>query len=178
MDEHRDGNIGCNVAIWPQAREAMIDKHQMRSNQTLARAACLIGGVFDGLTLLPMLLPNFGGTLFDIQGFFPGPDYRYAMNLAASLMLGWTLLLFWASKHPMEYAGVLMLTAVVVFCLMLAGSRAVLSGFISLRRMLPVFALQFGLLILFLVGYLQVSRLSQGSRLDSENQDEIRKEGE
>jgi hypothetical protein len=146
----------------------MIDKHPMRSNEALARAACIIGGIVDGLMLLPMLLPSLGGNLFGIQDFLPGSDYRYAMNIAASLMLGWTLVLFWASWRPVERAAVLMLTAMVVVCLVLAGSHAVLSGFIPLRKMLPVFSLQGGLITLFLIGYLQVSRLSRGSRPDSE----------
>lgn len=78
----------------------MIDRHEMGGNDAFAKAACIICGAFDGLMLLPMLLPSLGGRLFGLQQFFPGPDYRYAMNVAASLMLGWTLLLFWASWRP------------------------------------------------------------------------------
>jgi hypothetical protein len=80
------------------------------------------------------------------------------MNVAASLMLGWTLLLFWASRRPIERASVLLLTAIVVFSLMLAGSYAVLSGFVPLRKMLPVFVLQIGMTGLFLTSYLLASR--------------------
>jgi len=136
----------------------MIDKHAMRNNEVFAATVCIIGGAFDGLMMLPMLLPSLGGKLFGLREFSPGPDYRYAINVAASLMLGWTLLLFWAAWRPIERAAVLMLTAIVVACLMLAGSRAVLSGFIPLRKMLPVFALQVGLVALFLTGYVQVRR--------------------
>lgn len=152
----------------------MIDRHEMGGNEAFARAACIICGAFDGLMLLPMLLPSLGGRLFGLQEFFPGPDYRYAMNVAASLMLGWTLLLFWASWRPIERGVVLMLTAIVVVCLMLAGSYAVSSGFIPLRRMLPVFAVQVCLIALCLTGYLHVSRLSPGSRSDQKDHGEIR----
>jgi hypothetical protein len=138
----------------------------MGSKQRFARAVCVVGGVFDGLMLLPMLLPGLGGKLFGLQAFSPGPDYRYAMNVAASLMLGWTLLLFWASRRPVERAAVLLLTAIVVAGLMLAGICAVYSGFISLGMMLPVFVLQCGLAALFLTGYIKASRCNCGSRED------------
>jgi len=142
----------------------MVDKDRAKSNETLARAACIIGGLFDGLMLFPMLIPSIGGRLFSLAGFLPGPDYRYAMNVAASLMLGWTLLLFWASRRPIERASVLLLTAIVVIGLMLAGSHAVLSGFVPLRKMLPVFVVQFGLTGLFLTSYLLASRLPGHAR--------------
>ena len=84
------------------------------NNQRFARVACVIGGVFDALMLPPMLIPRLGGKLFGLQAFAPGPDYRYAIHVAAALMLGWTLLLFWAARRPIERAAVLPLTAIVV----------------------------------------------------------------
>jgi hypothetical protein len=144
----------------------MIDDDEFRSARRFARVACVVGGVFDGLTLFPMIFPSLGGKMFGLQAFAPGADYRYAMNVGASLMLGWTLLLFWAAWRPIERAGVLLLTAVVVFGLMLAGAGAVFSGLVLLRNMLPIFVLQFCVLSLFLIGYLKVSRLSPGSRAE------------
>ena len=135
-------------------------------NQRFAKTACIVGGVFDGLMLLPMLLPGLGGKLFGLQAFSPGSDYRYAMNVATSLMLGWTVLLFWASRRPIERATVLLLTAVVVAGLMPAGLCAVFSGFIPLRNMLPVFAMQCGLVALFSTGYRKASRSNRGSLAD------------
>lgn len=118
------------------------EKDEVKHNEALARAACIIGGVFDALMLLPMLFPSLGGKLFGLRESFPGSDYHYAMSVAASLMLGWTLLLFWASRRPVQRAAVLMLTAIVVACLMLAGGHAVLSGFIPLRKLFTDFAAQ------------------------------------
>jgi hypothetical protein len=133
----------------------MVDRIEVKNNEALPRAACLIGAVFDGLTLLPMLITSLAAKLFGLEGFLPGADYRYAMNIASSLMLGWTLLLFWAAWRPIERRGVLGLTAIIVACFMLVGSGAVLSGFIPLANMVPVLVLQAGLAVLFLVGYLR-----------------------
>jgi hypothetical protein len=133
----------------------MVDRIAIKKKQALPRAACLIGAVFDGLALLPMLIAPLTAKLVGLEDFLPGADYRYAMNIASSLMLGWTLLLFWAAWRPIERRGVLGLTAIIVACFMLAGSGAVLSGFIPLANMLPVLLLQAGLAVLFLVGYLR-----------------------
>jgi hypothetical protein len=135
----------------------MVDRIEIKKKEALPRAACLIGAIFDGLVLLPMLIPGLAAKLFGIESFLPGADYHYAMNIAASLMLGWTLLLLWAAMRPMERRGVLGLTAIVVACLVLAGSGAVLSGFIPLANLLPVLVLQAGLSVLFLVGYLRAT---------------------
>lgn len=142
----------------------MVDVDRAKSSEALARAACIIGGLFDGLMVVPMLLPSVGGRLFGLEGFLPGADYRYAMDVAASLMLGWTLLLFWASRRPLERASVLLLTAIVVVSLMLAGSHAVLSGFVPPRKMLPVFVLQSALTVLFLTSYLLAMSLPSDAR--------------
>jgi hypothetical protein len=122
----------------------------------LPRIACLIGGVVDGIMLIPMLSPRVGGAMFGIEGFAPGPEYRYAMGVAASLMLGWTLLLLWsAGQPPRQQAGVLLLTAIVVLALMLAGGYAVQSGMVRLGRMVPTWLMQGSLEIVFLAAFLQ-----------------------
>ena len=57
----------------------MDDKEKARSIEALARAACIIGGLFDGVMLFPMLFPSIGGRLFGLDGFLHGADYRYAI---------------------------------------------------------------------------------------------------
>ena len=136
---------------------------KIESRVRFAKAVCILGAVFDALTLPPMLLPKMGEKMFGMQNFFPGPDYRYAMNVGASLMLGWTLLLLWAARRPVERAAVLLLTVVVVLGLFAAGMSAVLSGLIPLKNMIPVFAMQSIVIALFSTGYGRVRRLSPGS---------------
>lgn len=126
---------------------------KIENNLRFARIVCIVGAVFDGLTLFPMLFPSLGRKMFGIAGFSLGADYRYAMNLGASLMLGWTLLLFWAARRPVERAGVLLLTVVVVIGLALAGADAVSSGLIPLQNMLPVFVFQSCLVVIFITAY-------------------------
>jgi hypothetical protein len=133
---------------------------KIESRLKFAKAVCLFGAVFDGLTLLPMLFPSLGGKIFGIRSFFPGSDYIYAMNIGASLMLGWTLLLIWAAQRPIERVGVILLTVVVVIGLLAAGLSAVSSGLIPLKNMIPVFVLQTVVIALFSAAYMKVHRLN------------------
>ena len=91
--------------------------------------------------------------------FEPGADYRYAMGMGASLMVGWTALLLWADRRPMERKGVLPLTVLPVIAGLAANqARGVLAGFLPLAAVLPVWALQLGLCALFLSSYRRARR--------------------
>ena len=120
----------------------------------LLRIAYWAGAILDAIALVPMLSPAIGGAMLGIPDFHPGPDYRYAMYLAASLMLGWTCLLIWADRKPLERRGVLVLTAFpVVAGLFLAGVYAVASRLVDIGHLLPTFVLQLLVAALFLYAY-------------------------
>jgi hypothetical protein len=101
-----------------------------------------------------MLCPRIGGIMFGIDNFNPGNDYKYAMMVSASLMLGWTVLLIWADRKPIERKGVIMITVIpVVVGLILAGTFAVYCGLIKIEKMIPTWIIQLTLLILFCYSY-------------------------
>lgn len=71
-----------------------------------------------------------------------------------AVMFGWTILLIWADRKPLERKGVLILTAFpVVSGLLLAEFYAVIRGIISFERMLPTGVFLVGLIILFSFSY-------------------------
>jgi hypothetical protein len=120
----------------------------------MLRVAYRTGAILDGLTIVPMVSPRVGAAMFGLRDFHPGPDYRYAMYLAASLMLGWTCLLLWADRKPLERRGVLVLTVVPVIAgLFAAGVYAVAAGMVELRFLLPMFVIQVLVSVLFLRAY-------------------------
>ena len=83
-----------------------------------------------------------------------GNDYRYAMMIGASLMLGWTVLLIWADRKPVERKGVILITVLpVIVGMTLAGIFAVGSGLIKIDKMIPTWVIQTILLVLFLYSY-------------------------
>ena len=112
------------------------------------RASYWIGAIFDALVLIPMLSPRVASIAFGIPSFNPGSDYRYAMAIAASLMLGWVCLLIWADRKPVERRGVLLLTIFPVLTgLVISGVYAVTSNMIPINKMLPTWIMQ-GMLVL------------------------------
>ena len=73
------------------------------------RASYWAGAALDALAALSMLVPSLFAATNGLPDFHPGLDYRYAMGMGDSLMLGWTALLLWADRKPLERKGVLLL---------------------------------------------------------------------
>jgi hypothetical protein len=110
----------------------------------LLRISYWVGAISDGFATLRMLFPRI----------VSGSEYRYALGLGASLMLGWTFLLLWADRKPMERKGVLLLTVFpVCMGLLLAEIYAVIRGVITLNEMLPTAIFLIVLIILFSFSY-------------------------
>jgi len=106
----------------------------------LLRISYWVGIFADGFATLLMLFPKIDS----------GSEYRYALGLGASLMFGWTLLLIWADRKPMERKGVLLLTVFPVCTgLLSAEIYAVITGVITLNKMLPTAIFLVVLIILF-----------------------------
>lgn len=118
----------------------------MREKRIL-RAVFLAGAVTDAIALLPMLLPSLAIRLWgvhDVSG-----SYRVAMGCAASLMLGWTILLVWASREPLERRAVAPLTLLVISGIVVAEVVGTVSGILDAWRLVPTWCLQAVLIILF-----------------------------
>jgi len=110
-----------------------------------------LGAIVDLAAGVQMLCPPLFAFGMGLGAFHPGADYRYAMGMGASLMFGWTALLLWADRKPIERMGVLPLTvAPVIAGLALNQAAGVSSGFISLVAAAPIWALQTALTGLFL----------------------------
>ena len=60
----------------------------MRKKILLLRVCYWIGAVADAISAIVMLLPSIGGSMYGISDFYPGYEYRYAMGLGTSLMIG------------------------------------------------------------------------------------------
>ena len=123
----------------------------MRKQEDLLKVAFAAGAVTDALAVLPMLIPSLAGLLWGFED--TTGSYRFAMGYGASLMLGWTGLLLWAWRRPVERRFVAALTVMVICGLVATEIAAVLSGVLSVWRMLPTWCLQAVLLALFAAGF-------------------------
>ena len=119
--------------------------------ERLLRAAFLAGAVTDALALGPLVAPPLARLLWGFED--PSGAYRFAMGYAASLMLGWTALLMWAYRRPLERAFVAALTVLVIYGLIATEVAAVWSGAMPASRMIPTWVLQTVLLGLFATAY-------------------------
>jgi len=127
----------------------------MKNKINFLRISYWFGAVLDGIMVIPMLFPRIGGEMFGINNFNPGNDYKYAMMVGASLMLGWTVLLIWADRKPVERKGIILITIIpVVIGMILAGVFAVIVGLIHWQNMLPTWIIQLLLLIVFFYSYI------------------------
>lgn len=115
----------------------------MTEDARLLRLCCWIGAAVDAFAVLQMLSPRVFALFYGLEGFSPGPDYRFAMGMGASLMAGWTALLLWAARKPVERRAVLLLTVFPVIAgLALGEVLAIREGFIDVPHALPAFAFQ------------------------------------
>jgi hypothetical protein len=127
----------------------------MKNKIIFLRISYWFGAVLDGIMVIPMLFPRVGGKMFGINNFNPGNDYKYAMMIGASLMLGWTVLLIWADRKPVERKGIILITIIpVVIGMVLAGVFAVTVDLIHWQNMLPTWIIQLLLLIVFFYSYI------------------------
>lgn len=118
------------------------------------RASYWAGAILDVLAALSMLSPRLFAATNGLSGFRPGSEYRYAMGMGASLMLGWTVLLLWADRKPVERRDVLLITIVpVVAGLVVNEIVAVRAGFLPLATTAPIWIAQALLSILFVTSH-------------------------
>lgn len=132
----------------------MILNQRTPSHILWLKANYRVGALVDGIMVVPLLVPSIAGAMFGIDDFQPGADFRYAACVGASLMAGWTALLLWADRRPVERKGIVILTLIPVLVgLMLSGAFAVRSGLIKPADMLPTFVLQGLLSLSYLCSY-------------------------
>ncbi len=111
------------------------------------RAVFLAGAVTDAVALLPMLLPSLATWLWGLRD--ASDSYQLAMRCGASLMLGWTLLLVWASRRPLERYVVAPFTVLVVGGIIVSEIAGAAEGVVDVWRVVPTWCLQAILLVLF-----------------------------
>jgi len=127
--------------------------HQGRAVRWV-RGSFSCGAIADFLAVVAMVFPGIGASLYGLKDFRPGSDFIYAIDTAAALMLGWTALLLWADRRPLERKGVLVLTVCPVIAGMVLGEIvAVRGGLLPLVNVIPTFVVQIALSALFLYSY-------------------------
>ena len=93
------------------------------------RAICWVGVAADALWAVALVYPSLYGLLTGQPQLPIDLSLRLAMGIGASLMMGWTLLLAWTAKNPVERKAVLLLTAFpVIFGLIIVAGTGWIHG--------------------------------------------------
>lgn len=120
----------------------------------MLRISYWVGAITDGLFVIPLVFPALGRVIFRLPDSSIAPEFNYISYIGASLMLGWTILLIWADRKPLERKGVLLITVFpVVAGLALSGIYLAVSGVVSLHSIIPTLILQACITALFLFSY-------------------------
>lgn len=119
----------------------------------LLHIAYWTGAAADFIVAIGMIFPGILKRAYALDTFIPDPSFTFAMRFGAALMLGWTALLIWADRKPVERRGVLILTVFVIIGLMLSTLYAVISGFVPVREMILTWIFQVLLVVLFSMSY-------------------------
>ena len=82
----------------------------------LLKLSFMIGAVADTIVAANWFAIAFGARIPNALCFFEGSgtDYRFAMYIAAIIMAGWAVLLFWGGQKPAERKGLLLITASLI----------------------------------------------------------------
>jgi len=91
-----------------------------------------LGIAADALWAVALFVPSVFGMLLGNSEFNPDIQVRSIMGIGGSLMTGWTFLLIWAVRKPIERRAVILLTAFpVVFGIFIVTLIGFLEGNIS-----------------------------------------------
>jgi hypothetical protein len=126
----------------------------------LLHIAYWIGIIADAISTIILLIPELAQFTFGLSNISYGEEYLYVSRIAASLMFGWTFLLIWADRKPIERRGILLLTIIpVVVGIMISGLVAVNSNFIQLQNILPLWIFNIILIIIYLISFSKANKL-------------------
>jgi hypothetical protein len=117
----------------------------------------IIADAFEAIrmTFPRLFLATTGSTLPPDTGF------RFGLLYGAPVMLGWTLLLLWADRKPLERKGVLLCVIPVIIAYIVVELIGVRIGAVAPAVTVPTFVLQVALVALCLFSYLGARTMEQ-----------------
>ncbi|MBN1532616.1 MAG: hypothetical protein JXA20_08140 [Spirochaetes bacterium] len=142
----------------------------MKREITFLRTCYWFGAIVDAIAVLPLLFPEVAGAMFGINPASVGNDFLYIGRVGASLMAGWTALLLWADRKPVERRGVILLTLVPVLVGLIAASiAAAAAAAFPVERLVPLWVFYGIAGPLYVFGYRIARRIAaQGESMNTE----------
>jgi hypothetical protein len=82
----------------------------MHSQIRWLRISYWTGAIIDALACIPLVNSDVWAALNHVPNFHASVEFRYAQGFAAVFMAGWTALLVWADRNPLDRRGILVIT--------------------------------------------------------------------
>jgi hypothetical protein len=124
----------------------------MKRSIRLLRICYWWGIVADAVMAVLMVFPRLFIRFMRVD-LVPSPGFNYGLRMGAPLMIGWTLLLFWASRKPVARKDIMLLTLPVIAGYMVIELYTLIARLSSLAATLPLLVMQAGMASLFVFGY-------------------------
>lgn len=115
------------------------------------------GIIVDAAAAFMMLFPEQFKTFNNINRELSA-DFGYGLRYGAPLMIGWTVLLFWADRKPLERKDILPITLVVVAGYVTFEVYSIAAGYTTLGSTIPTLAMQIAMSGMFIFSYLNAKR--------------------
>ena len=116
------------------------------------------GAIIDILAGLSMLFPSLFAFSNRLTGFVPNLSFRFVAGMGAPLMFGWTVLLLWADRKPVERKAALLITLVPILGNAANQVYGLFNGFLSLEAAIPLWINQTVLTALYIFSYWNASK--------------------
>lgn len=102
--------------------------NEQKKKLFLIKIAYWLGIAADAVWTVALLFPRIFGIITGSPDFDPDLQIKLIMGIGGILMFGWTILLVWAVKEPIERRFVIILTSVVVAGLFVVALISYLAG--------------------------------------------------
>lgn len=129
----------------------------MKNTVLFLRISYWWGIIADTLSAVLMLFPALFIRAMNLD-LAPEQGFRVGLLYGAPLMIGWTILLIWANRKPVERKSILLLTLPVVAGYILFEIYTLLAGLTSLVGVMPLFILQLAMSAMFVFSYRNAGR--------------------
>ena len=117
----------------------------------------LIADLFETIRMIiPQLFIRTTGASASLNNGF-----KFALFYGAPVMLGWTMLLFWTGRKPIERRGVFLCLIPVILSYFIVEITGININVLSLYQTIPTFILQSILFSLTIISYIFARRMAE-----------------
>lgn len=135
----------------------------MLNKKLIIRITLWFGILADFFETIRMIMPQIFISTVGVNTSV-NDGFRFALLYGAPVMLGWTILLFWADRKPIERKGVLLCLVPVIIGYFIVEIIGIQLGVLNLQKTIPSFILQTILLTLSIISFFIAKRIEKDEK--------------